>query len=195
VPKAEGNALPAAAAAAFIAGASLHLPLGYLLRYARLDLFPRPALALVAIPIAAVIALGHETWIRGRLYGALRNAVTPGAAAPLAALAGAFVPLAFRLLLFPVAGVPFPLVFGHGLLVEYALSLGLTWLALGAGSTQPGAAALAAVWFVRLCVGVRFHGAPVPLLELGAACAAALLVAWVLAVPLAPHRDRVLGAA
>jgi hypothetical protein len=195
VPKAKGNALPAAAAAAFVVGASLHLPLGYLLRFARLDLFPRPSLALVAVPVAAVIALGHETLIRGRFYSALRNAVTAGAAAPLAALAGAFVPLACRLLLFPVDGVPFPIVFGHGLLVEYSLSLGLTWLDLGAGSTQPGAAALAGVWVVRLCVGVRFHGAPVPLLELGAACAAALLVAWVLAEPLAPHRDRVLGAA
>ncbi len=195
MPKAEANVLPTAAAAAFVGGAFLYLPLSYFLRYARLDLFPRPAVALLAVPAAAVIALGHETLVRGWLYGALRDAITPGAASPLVALAGAIVPLAFRLLLFPVAGVRFPLVFGQGLLVEYSLSLGLTWLALGAGTTRPGAAALAAIWVVRLSVGVRFHGAPVPLFELGAAIVASLLVAWVLAEPLAPHRDRVLGAA
>jgi hypothetical protein len=198
VPKPDGDALPVAAvaaAAAFVLAASLHLPAGYLLRYARLDLFPRPGLAAVAVPVAVAVSLGHEALVRGRLYGGLRGSLTPGLAAPLSALAGAVLPLALRLLLLPVAGVPLPLVAGHGLLVESSLSLGLTWLALGTGSTRPGAAALAALWILRLSVGVRFHGAPLPFLELGGACAAALLVAWILQGPLAPHRDRVLGAA
>jgi hypothetical protein len=83
----------------------------------------------------------------------------------------------------------------HAFLVEYLLSLGLTWLALGTGSTRPGAFALAALWILRASFGVRFHGAPFPLMEMGAAFAAALLVAGVLSASLAPHRDRVLGAA
>jgi len=85
-------------------------------------------------------------------------------------------------------------VASHAFVVEYILSLGLTWMALGAASTRPGAFALAALWILRLSLGVRFHGGVLPLMEMGAACAAAALVAQVLAVPLAPHRDRVLGA-
>jgi hypothetical protein len=200
VPRSEGNELPATAAAAgaagvaFVAVAFLHLPLGYLLRYARIDLFPRPVLAAAAVPVALAAAFLHEAAIRGTLYGRLRAKATPGLAAPLIALAGVLVPLAARFLLFPAPGVPFPLVGAHAFLVEYALSLGLTWLALGAGSIHPGAWALAAIWVLRVSLGVRFHGGPLPLLELLAACAAALLVTVVLAAPLAPHRDRVLGA-
>ena len=187
-------AIAAAAAAAFVAGAFLHLPLGYLLRYARVDLLPRPFLTLLAVPLAAAAAFLHEAAIRGKLYGSLRERVTPGLAAPLAALAGTAFPLAVRLVVFPVAGVPPFLVGAHAFVVEYALSLGLTWLALGTGSTRPGAAALAALWILRISLGVRFHGAPVPLMEMGAAFAAAAAVALVLSAPLSPHRDRVMGA-
>jgi len=200
VPKSRGNVLPAAAAvevaavAAFLAGAFLHLPLGYLLRYARVDLLPRPLLALAALPLAAAIAFLHEAAIRGKLYGFLRERVTPGLAAPLAALAGTALPLAVRLVPFPVPGVPPLLVGGQAFVVEYLLSLGLTWLALGTASTRPGAVALAALWVLRASLGVRFHGPPLPVMEMGAACVAALLVTRVLAAPLAPHRDRVLGA-
>ena len=194
MPKADTNALPAAAAAVFVAAALLYLPLGYLLRYARIDLFPRPALAAAAVPVAAAAAYLHEAAIRGKLYGSLREKVAPGLAAPLAALAGTVVPFALRLAVLPVPAVPFFLVAGHALVVEFALSLGLTWLALGSGSARPGAWALAALWVLRLSLGVRFHGGAVPLLELLAACTAAALVALVLSRPLAPHRDRVLGA-
>ena len=197
MPKSGENVIPAATAAAvaaFVAGAFLHLPLGYLLRYARVDLFPRPLLALAAVPLAAAAAFLHETAIRGKLYGSLRERVTPGLAAPLAALAGTVVPLAVRLSVFPVSGVPPLLVGSHAFVVEYTLSLGLTWLALGTGSTRPGAVALAALWILRAFLGVRFHGAPLPLMEMGAAFAAAALVAGVLSAPLSPHRDRVLGA-
>jgi hypothetical protein len=194
VPKPEGNALPAAAAAAFVGVASLHLPLGYLLHYARLDLFPRPLLALGALPVAAAAAFLHETAVRGRLYGALRRRVPPGFAAPLVALAGTAAPLAVRLALFPVPGVPPLLVASHAFVVEYLLSLGLAWLALGSASVRPGAAALATLWVLRASLGVRFHGGAVPLMELAAAGAAALAVAWVLSSLLEPHRDRVLGA-
>ena len=194
MPKSEWNALPAAAAAAFVTTALLHLPLGYLLRYARVDLFPRPLLALAALPAAAAAAFLHETAVRGKLYGALRARVPPGFAAPLAALAGTATPLALRLVLFQVPGVPPLLVTSHAFVVEYALSLGLTWLALGAGSVRPGAAALAALWVLRVSLGVRFHGGVVPLMEVGTACAAAVVVTWVLSSLLEPHRDRVLGA-
>ena len=75
------------------------------------------------------------------------------------------------------------------------LGLGLAWLALGGGSTVPGALGLAAIWSVRLLVAVRFHGGVVPLLEILAAGLAALAVALVLYRPLAPHRDAVMGVA
>jgi hypothetical protein len=201
VPKSLGNTLPAAtgagvaAVAAFVAAASLHLPLGYLFRYARIDLFPRPFLALAALPLAVVIAFLHEGAIRGKLYGFLQERVPPGLAAPLAALAGTALPLAARLVLFPVPGVPPLLVASHAFGVEYLLSLGLTWMALGTASTRPGTYALAALWALRLSLGVRFHGGVFPLMEMGAAGAAALLVTQVLRASLAPHRDRVLGAA
>jgi len=78
----------ATAAAAFVAAAFLHLPLGFLFRYARIDLFPRPSLALAALPLAGAIAFLHEEAIRGRLYGFLGERVPPGLAAPLVALAG-----------------------------------------------------------------------------------------------------------
>ncbi len=87
-----------------------------------------------------------------------------------------------------------PAVVGvHAFLVEYALSLGLTWMALGTRSTLPGGSALAALWLLRLLVAVRFHGGVVPVLELLAAIAAAFAVAAILRAPLAPHREAVEG--
>ena len=179
----------------FVLGAFLHLPAGYFLRYARVDLLPSPGLFLAGVPLAIAAALVHEALVRGKLYAALQLALPAGLAAPSAALAGAVVPLAARLYLFPVPNVPFPAVAGHVLMVEFVLSLGLTWIALGTGSTRPGTAALAALWILRMAFGVRFHGGALPLLELAAAVAATLLVAKVLAEPLAPHRERLLGAA
>ena len=61
MPKSEWNALPAAAAAAFVTTALLHLPLGYLLRYARVDLFPRPLLALAALAIFILAGCGSSS--------------------------------------------------------------------------------------------------------------------------------------
>jgi len=189
------RSLSRVAVVAFVAGALLHLPAGYLLRYARVDLLPSPALFLAAVPLAIAAAFGHEALVRGKLYGALQPALPAGLAAPSVALVGAVAPLIARLLLFPVPYVPFPAVAGQALMVEFFLSLGLTWIALGTGSTRPGAVALATLWILRLALGVRFHGGALPLLELAAALVAALLVALVLAGPLAPHRERLLGAA
>jgi hypothetical protein len=185
----------AVAVALFVAGAFLYLPSGYLLRYAQIDLLPRPAFALVAVPVAVVLAFAHEAVVRGFGYRSLRGAVPPGAAAPLIALAGIFVPVAVRLFLFPVERVPLPVVIGHVILVEYPLSLGLTWLALATSSTRPGSVALASLWVLRCSLGVTFHGSPVPLLEIGSAIAAAAAIALTLAGPLTPHREKVLGAA
>ncbi len=191
----DGTKVPGAAAAVLLVGcALLYVPLGYLLRYALVDFLPRPTFALAAVPVAALGALAHEVAVRGRLYARLRATVRAGLAAPLAALAGTALPLAARLTLFPVPGVPAPLVIGHAFLVEYLISLGLTWLALGTGSPRPGAAALAGLWIARAALGVRFRGGMVPFLELGMAAGAASLVALALARPLAPHRDAVFGA-
>jgi hypothetical protein len=182
------------AALALAAVALSFLPLGRALRY--VTYYPSdgpsvPAVILSTIPLALV----HERVMRGLVYGVLRRRLEPGLGAPVVAIVGALLPAAVRLWLLPRPPAPLVVLALLAYLVEMLLGLGLAWLALGTGSTVPGALAVAAIWSVRLLVTVRFHGGVVPLLEIVAAGLSALTVALVLVRPLAPHRDAVMGVA
>lgn len=133
--------------------------------------------------------------MRGFLYDALRPRVPAGLGAPLIAAIGAVLPAAARLALWGRNGAAPAVVAGHALLVGFFLGLGLTWMALGTGSTIPGGAGLATVWAAKLVIVVDHVGPAVPLLELFAAALAAAGTAFVLRSLLAPHRDRVMGTA
>ncbi len=182
------------AAVALAAVALSFLPIGRALRYATYYASDGPG-ALLVVPVAVVAALLHERVVRGLLYDGLRRRLEPGLGAPAVAVAGALFPAALRLWLVPRPPAPLVVLALLAYLVEMLLGLGLAWLALGAGSTAPGALAMAAIWSVRLLVTVRFHGGVVPLLEVLAAGLSALAVALVLVRPLAPHRDAVMGVA
>ncbi len=184
---------PLVAVGAFLADALSFLPAARATRYATLELTDRPVRALAIAALAVGVAFAHERVVRGGLYGALRARLSAGIPAALTALAGAFIPLGARLILFPVPGVHGVVVATHAALVEIALSLGLCWLALGTGSTLPGVAALGTVWAVRALVVVTFRGGAVPLMELVAAVAGAWLVAWTLRAALEPHRTALMG--
>lgn len=193
VRTAERTVLPAAAVLAFVAAALAYLPVARVLRYATIAFFTRPAAwHLALVPALLAVAL-HEALVRGLLYGKLRAKVRVGFAAPVAALAGALVPVAARYLLFPFPAVPTPLVLGQALFVEYPISLALCLFALGSGSWRPGAAALFLLWAARIAVVPTFRGAPVPILEVLAALLVPLVVALVLHRPLAPHREALEG--
>lgn len=180
-------ALPALAPALFVVVALLFAPLARLLRYAAFGAPELDAPLPLLVPAALLGALLHERLVRGALYARLRAALPAGLGAPAVALVGVAAPFAARLALFPVPRVSPAAVGVHAFLVEYALSLGLTWLALGTARTLPGGAALGSIWLFRLLVSVRFHGGFVPLLELFSAIAAAAAVVAVLREPLAPH--------
>lgn len=181
------------AVALFVLGSLSYLPAGYLLRYANLALTDRPGRAAAIALGALAVALLHERVVRGALYPALRVHLRAGMPAALTAVAGALVPLAARLLLFPVPGVNGVVVVTHAALVEVALSLGVCWLALATGRTLPGAIALSLVWLCRAVVVVSFKGGAVPLMEILAALAGGWLAAWVLRDVLEPHRAALLG--
>ncbi len=182
------------ASVAFAVLALSYIPVGRLLHYASPVLSDDGRLPWL-VPLSVAGALAHERVVRGWVFGALRKRLTVGWAALSAAAAGTLVPVAARLLLRPRTDVAPILTWGHAALVAYALSMGLTLLALGAGSTLPGGLALAVVWGAKVAVDVRHVGPTVPLFELAAAVLAAWGVTVVLKGPLAPHRDALLGAA
>jgi hypothetical protein len=177
----------------FLAGSLSFLPLARALRFATLELTPRPARAALIAALALAVAFAHERVVRGGLYGALRSHLSAGFPAVFTALAGAFVPLGARLILFPVPGVSGAVVATHAAFVEIALSLGICWVALGTRSTLPGVAALGTIWAVRAFVVVSFRGGAVPAMELFAALAGGWLVAWTLRSELEPHRAAMMG--
>ncbi len=181
-----------AAVGAFVLGALSFLPAGYALRYAALARTDRPGRAAAIAFGALLVALVHERVVRGALYGTLRAHLPAGVPAALAAVAGALVPLAARLLLFPVPGVNPVVVVTQAALVEVALSLGVCWLALATGRTLPGAIALSLVWLSRAVVVVSFRGGAVPLMEIVAALVGGWLAAWVLRDALESHRAALL---
>jgi hypothetical protein len=189
----ERTVLPAVAVLAFLVAAFAYLPLGYLLRYATVALFARPAAWHVGLLLALPAALFHEWAVRGLLYPRVRGKVPVGFAAPLVALAGALVPVAARWFLFPYPAVPAGLVVGQALFVEYPVSLALCLLALGTGGWRTGGAALFLLWAGRVVIVPTFHGAPVPILEVLAALLVPLVVALVLHRPLTPHREALEG--
>ncbi|HEV8267721.1 MAG TPA: hypothetical protein VGR00_05790 [Thermoanaerobaculia bacterium] len=185
---------PAAAAAAFVLVASGYLLAGRVLHYATLGVRSAPAVTLVAaVALVAAAALLHELLVRGALYTSLKSRLPAGFAAPTVALVGAVLPVTARLLLLPRSRAPFPVVVAQAFLVEWFLGLGLTWLALGAGTWVFSGAALAVVSAVRVLVVPEFHGGVIPFLELLFALLAPLAVALVLARELRPHREALLG--
>ena len=192
-PMGERNVLPGLAVLAFLAAALSYLPAARLLRYATIALFARPAAWHAALLLAIPVVLLHEKLVRGLLYGALRARVRPGFGAPLAAFAGAVLPLAVRLFLFRFPAVPWPLVAGQAFLVELPLSFALCLLALGTGGTRASSVALLLLWAARVVVVPTFRGSPLPTLEILAAILAAVVVPLVLHRPLAPHREALEG--
>jgi hypothetical protein len=188
-----GRGITAAAAGLFCLVALSFLPLARLLRYATLRGSGRGAILIAIVPSCFVAALLYERLVRGALYGALGRRLPAGVAAPVVALLGALLPAFLRLTLFPPGPAPLPVLVGHAYFVEVGLGFGLCWLALGTGSSVPGGLALGLVWVARFSVGVTFRGGVVPLMELAAAWAAALVVAAVLSRPLTPYREEVFG--
>jgi hypothetical protein len=189
----ERTVLSGLAVLAFLAAAFAYLPVAYSLRYATIALFTRPAAWHLGLLAAFPAALLHEWLFRGLLYPRVRGRVRLGLGAPLAALAGAVVPVAVRYVLFPFPAVPTPLVLGQALFAEYPLSLALCLLALGSDGWKAPAAALFLLWAGRILVVPTFFGAPVPILEVLAALLVPLVVALVLHRPLAPHREALEG--
>ena len=185
--------LPGLAVLAFLAAAFAYLPVARALRYATIAVLTRPAAWHWALLLALPAALLHEAVVRGALYGRVRSRVRVGFAAPVVALAGAVVPVALRLWLFPFPAVPWPLVAGQALLVELPISLALCLLALGSGRWLPGGVALFLLWTARIVVVPTFRGGPVPTLEILAALLVPLAVALVLHRPLTPHREALEG--
>ncbi|MBK9376414.1 MAG: hypothetical protein IPN03_22500 [Holophagales bacterium] len=185
----ERTIYPVLGVLAFLAAALAYLPAARALRYATIAFFTRPASWHTALPLVVLVALLHESLVRGALYGALRRRVRVGLGAPLAALAGIVVPVAARLWLFPYPAVPWPLVLGQAIVAELPLSLALCLLALGTGRWAAGGVALALLWTARIVIVPTFHGSPLPTLEILAAVLAAAVVALVLHRPLTPHRE------
>lgn len=180
------------AASVLVFVTSLYLLLGLALRYAVVHPAFRARGGFAALALGA--ALLHERLVRGALYQTFQKRFAPGIAAAGIAFAGAMAPLSARLFFLPRPTAPFPLVIAQSFLVELSISLALTWLALGSGSTLPGGLALGFIWAVRLVFVPTFHGGVVPFLEVIAAAAGALAISAVLVRALAPYRDQVLGA-
>lgn len=191
MPGRGGAVLSAIAVFAFLAASLSFVPAGLFLRYLSFLPAARPNLAAVCVAVAGAVAL--EALVRGFLYGAWRGRFPNGAAALLVAALGALVTTTARLLALPQPDVSPVVLVPHALLVEGALSLALTWMALGTGSIAPSSAALSTLWLARLATDPVFRGPAVPALELISAILSAVVVAIVLRRPLAPHREALLG--
>jgi len=190
----EGRAPALAAGVVFAVAALSYLPVARFLHYASFSGDVDPVRLAWLVPLAAAGAFVFEKIVRGALYAWLRRKLPAGLAAPAVAALGAIPMVAARLAFGARFDGPPILGLVHAYLVAFALGLGLTFLALGTGSTVPGGAALAVVWSVKAAAPVISHGRPVPLLELLAAALAAASAAVVLREPLAPHRDAMWGA-
>ena len=66
----------------FLAAAFAYLPVAYLLRYARLSAFTRPAAWHLGLLLALPAALLHERVVRGLVYPRLRGRLRVGFGAP-----------------------------------------------------------------------------------------------------------------
>lgn len=183
----------ALASFSFVAVATAFLPLGYSLRY--LTVQPRELPVSTALAVLAAIALSipHEAFFRGFLYRSLGERMPSPAPALTIALLGTLLPLWVRLTVLPSPRVPQAVLISQAAFVEFFLSLGLTWLALGTASWIPPAAGLSVLWVMRLTLAPRFHGGVVPMMEVWAALLSTLAVALVLSRPLAPHREDLFG--
>jgi hypothetical protein len=177
----------------FVALATAYLPAGLLLRY--LTLQPRELKVSIPLALLALLPLAflHEFVIRGVCYRAVRERLPSGFPAILIALIGTAAPLWARLAIFPSPRVAMPVVVGQAAFVEFFLSMGLTWIALGTSSIVPGAVGLIILWTTRFLIAPRFHGGVVPMLEVWMALLAAVGAALVLHRPLAPHREDLFG--
>ena len=188
-----GRGFAAAASGVFLLAALSFVPLARFLHYARLGLSERGPSLLLVVPVVLAATLLHEAVVRGALYGAVGSRMAVGAAAPVVALLGAVLPAYLRLQLLPRGTAPLGVLAGHAFLVEAGLGLGLCLLALAAGSAVPGAIAYGLLWITRFGLAVTFVGSVVPMMELASAWATPLVLALVLARPLAPWREELLG--
>ena len=177
----------------FLLVAVSFVPLARFLHYARLGISERGQALLLIGPVCLVAALLHEIVVRGALYGALGRRLAVGAAAPIVALLGAILPAFLRLEFLPRGAAPPGVLAGHAFLVEAGLGLALCLLALSSGSAVPGALAYGLLWVARFGLAVTFVGGVVPMMELAAAWASPLVLSLVLARPLAPWREELLG--
>ncbi len=180
--------IPAAAAVVLVLAASAFLPLGHVLRYATVNPSATVSFAVWLLPVVLALVLAHEALIRGYFYRLLRRNLPTGFAAPAVAAVSAAIAVYARLSLLDPPRGPYSLVVSQALFVEFALGLALTLLAL-ASSYLYSAAALFALWALRLFLEVRFRGGTLPMLELLAALLALGAVVLVLEKPLAPHRE------
>lgn len=177
----------------FLLVAFSFVPLSRLFRYATVGVSGRGAALFVIVPVCLGAALAWEFAVRGALYGALGKRLPTGAAAPVVALLGALLPAFVRLELLPRGPAPVGVVAGHAYLVEAGLGLALCLLALAARSPLPGAVAYGLLWALRFGVGVTFVGGVVPMYELAAAWVSPVVLAFVLAGPLTPYREELIG--
>ena len=188
-----GRGFAAAAAGVFLLVAVSFVPLARILHYATLGGSGRgPALLLIAA-VCLAAAILHETVVRGAIYGAFGRRLAVGAAAPIVALLGAILPAYLRLAFLPRGTAPPGVLVAHAFLVEAGLGLSLCLLALAAGRTLPGAVAYSFLWIGRFGLTVNYVGGVVPMMEVAAAWASPLVLAFVLARPLAPWREELMG--
>ncbi len=188
-----GRGFAAAAAGVLLVVALAYAPVARLLRYAILGISGRAAELLLLVPACVAAALLYEWAVRDALYRALGKRLPVGAAAPLVALLGAILPAFLRLELLPRSSARLGVLAGHAFLVEAGLGLALCLLALAAGSAVPGALAYGFLWIARFSLAVTFVGGVVPMMELAAAWASPVVLAFVLARPLAPWREELIG--
>lgn len=185
--------LAAAAAGVFLLVALSYMPIARLFHYATLHGSERDPALLVIAPGCLAAAILYEALVRGALYGALGRRLPVGAAAPVVAFLGAILPAFLRLELLPRGTARLGVLAGHAFLVEAGLGLALCLLALAARSAVPGALVYGVLWLGRFGLAITFVGGVVPMMELAAAWAAPLVLAFVLARPLAPFREELIG--
>ncbi|MFI5180199.1 MAG: hypothetical protein ACHQPI_02280 [Thermoanaerobaculia bacterium] len=189
----DGRGRAAAAGGVFLLATISFVPVARILRYALVGDSGRGIALIFVVSACIVLALLYERLVRGTLYGSLQRALPVGAAAPTIALLGGLIPAAVRLFLLPRGPAPLPVLAGHAFLVEVGLGLALALLSLGTGSTVSGGIAYGLVWSVRFGLVLSFRGGVVPMMELAAAWIAPIAVALVLARPLRPWREELLG--
>jgi hypothetical protein len=185
--------LTAAAVGVFLLVALSFVPLARFLHYATLGVSGHGQALLLIGPVCIAAALLYEAIVRGALYGAFGRRLAVGAAAPVVALLGAILPAYLRLQFLPRGTAPPGVLAGHAFLVEAGLGLALCLLALSSGSAVPGALAYGLLWITRFGLTVAFVGGVVPMMELAAAWASPLVLSLVLARPLTPWREELLG--